>query len=179
MNSQLDQTVLICSGFTFFLFLAIHIFALRVLKKCSAPPLIIGSIITGGLLSLWIFWLLVGINDLSLFYSRASLAFACGVSLLIYMLLVFHYIAWIFGMGEAAIRIRLLFEIDKAHSGSVSLVNILERYNAEKILEVRLERLVTAGHVRLEGAFYKLNSPILLSQLWLIRFFKNLLGMET
>lgn len=95
----------------------------------------------------------------------------------VYSLLVLLYISLVFGMGEGAVRIRLLREINSRPSRSATLGEILQAYNAEKILEIRLERLVSAGHLRFDGRHYQLGNPILLLQGLANRFLKFLLGI--
>lgn len=98
-------------------------------------------------------------------------------SAIVYVLLVLHYLVWVFGMGEAAIRIRLLRELERSETQSASLEEIKQNYNAEKILKSRLDRLVGAGHLAFDGKCYTLKSKILLIQIYVERIFKKLLGI--
>ena len=100
-------------------------------------------------------------------------------SVLIYICLVFHYLVWVFGMGEAAIRIRLLRELDRTPSKSVSLREICLHYNVDKILQSRLERLVSAGHLHFDGQYYSIRKKILLVQAQVEKMVKVLLGIPS
>ncbi|GEM_PF-4821469 len=175
MTSHLDAAVILSAGFSFILFLLIHILGLRSLKKLSAPVIIIASIFFGIIANLlWLFYFSDAWH-LKIQFSFWLLLFAAAISILIYLFFVLHYLAFIFGMGEASIRIRLLFEVSKSET---SLEEILKNYNADKILTVRLARLVMAGHFMFDGNCYRIKSPVLLIQLWLISFFKRLLGIK-
>ena len=98
--------------------------------------------------------------------------------LIIYSLLVLLYLSLVFGMGEAAVRIRLLREIDAKPSRTATLAEICHAYNAEKILELRLGRLVSAGHLRFDGERYHLGNRILLIQGLATKLLKFLLGIK-
>jgi len=168
MNT-IDYAIITSAGTGLFFFLFTHILALRYLKRFSAPILIITSILAGFLCGVFVFILF---NQIMVKDSVVIFGFSAILSSVIYLFFVFHYIAWFFGMGEASVRIRLLFELDRsATQEGASLEEIMKNYNAEKILETRLARLVTAGHASFDGTFYRMKSPILLVQLMLIRFF--------
>lgn len=95
----------------------------------------------------------------------------------IYLLLFFHYLAWVFGMGEAAIRIRLLRELLARPSHMATLNEIMANYNAEKVLEYRLARLVGSGHLTFDGKFYSIKNTILILQVIVCSKVKRILGI--
>ncbi len=172
--ASIDFMVLLSAGICFFFFLIFHVIALRVFKDFPAPPSIIGSLIAGlSLNAILTFFYPTEVKEL---LTLGQLLFALFVSETIYFFLVFHYIAFVFGMNEASIRIRLLFEVGS--SSWITSEEILSRYNAEQILKVRLTRLVSAGHFKFDGSRYEVKSPVLLLQLKLINFFKGLLGIQ-
>ncbi len=149
----------------FAFFLVLHALLLRINESFPADRAISGSLGLGVLIQLII-----------LFIAKA--APATGIySVLIYILLVFHYLVWVFGMGEAAIRIRLLRELDRMPSKSASLTEICVNYNVEKILKSRLDRLVGASHLKFDGQYYFLNKKILLVQARIEKMIKRLLGI--
>ena len=170
---SIDFMVLLSAVVSFCFFFALHVIALRIFKNFSAPPSIIGSLLAGILLNVILTFFYPAEVKESLTLNQ--LLFALFVAETIYFFLVFHYIAFVFGMNEASIRVRLLFEVgSKDH---ITSDEILRRYNAEGILKVRLARLISAGHFKFDGTRYEVKSPVLLIQLKLIQFFKGLLGI--
>ena len=171
-----DYSIWIAAFSNFCFFLVFHILLLRS-KLQSTPRAIVCSAVlglSGTVLSLS--WFVTREMGLSLYSFWVILAASCS-AILIYSLLVFHYLALIFGMGESAIRIRLLYELDHASSRGLTIDEIYNCYNAEKILEIRLERLVTTGHLTFDGKFWRISNPILLIQAYLTRILKCLMGI--
>lgn len=82
-------------------------------------------------------------------------------NLLIYALLCYCYFH-VVNMGETARRIRILAELTEA-GGSLSLREILERYNAREIIDRRLTRLLNSGQVKCENGRYYIANPIVLT----------------
>lgn len=74
------------------------------------------------------------------------------LNLLIYALLGQCYSEFV-GIGETSIRIRVLREILEAEGG-LSMEEILNRYNAREIVDVRLARLVRGGQVIYKNGRY-------------------------
>ncbi len=95
---------------------------------------------------------------------------------LLYGLLVFNYGTWIFGMGEAALRVRLLYEVED-RGGAATVAEVLDRYNASLILDRRLEKLVASGHLTFDGARYLLARESLRAPLVLVRWHRRFLGL--
>lgn len=69
----------------------------------------------------------------------------------------FHFI----NLGETARRIRILRELYDSKSG-LSMKEILERYNAGNVVEMRLERLLRNGQVIYKNNRYYIGKPIML-----------------
>lgn len=82
------------------------------------------------------------------------------VNLIIYLSVSFHYFTFL-NLGETARRIRVLRELYEAKEG-LSLSEILERYNAKMIVEVRLKRLLNNGQIILKDNRYYIGSPLML-----------------
>lgn len=87
----------------------------------------------------------------------AGLLGAAAASLL-YALLAVHLISLIFGMGETAVRIRLLFELLKRPGRRATMEEILRDYNSRVFIGYRLARMTGGGQLRVEGGVYRLNS---------------------
>ena len=176
--SHLDIAVLTSAANALFAFLVFHVLLMRVFKAINMPFLILTSIVLGVFLNGFSFNLVLEVSGINKEIPLRLSLFSAVLSVTLYALLVFHYIAWIFGMSEAAIRIRLLFEVGKKPHGGVKVGEILEHYNAATILEVRLKRLVTAGHIRFDGSRYQIKISPLLIQLWLMKGIMKLLGAD-
>lgn len=69
----------------------------------------------------------------------------------------FHFI----NLGETARRIRILRELYDSKQG-LSEKEILEKYNAEEIVERRINRLMSNGQILYTDGRYYINSPIML-----------------
>ncbi len=170
---NIDMVVLLSATASFIFFLVVHVIVLRTLTRFPAPISFLVSIACGLLINVTLFYQFETES-----ISALNRLFAAGVSLLIYLFLILHYLAFIFGMSEASIRVRLLIEVGNASSKGISSGEILGRYNAKQILNVRLGRLISAGHFKFDGTYYSIKSKILLLQLFLINLFKTLLGIE-
>lgn len=93
----------------------------------------------------------------SLAIDRVSLI---GVNLIIYSCLSYCYFHFI-NMGETARRIRLLRELDEAPLG-LSEEELLGRYNAEEIINIRMSRLINNGQIKLCQGRYYIGGPVML-----------------
>lgn len=175
LRSSLDLFCLTSSFFSFLFFLGIHMMVLRHREKWPTSQVVLFSFGLGALVDGAIF-VFVGPQETAARQIYPALGVALCSSLLIYSLLFFHYLAWVFGMGEAAIRIRLLRELENAPSQSATLKEIYAGYDAEKMLEIRLSRLTGSGHLFFDGQGYSINHRILLLQSWVMETFQRLLG---
>ena len=174
--ASVDSVVFFSSVAGLILFFAAHVGFLRFGQWPSTFKAMLFSVVVGWTTQevLFGFFWIYGLAKKS--YSVWAMLFFSGLSSGLYGLLVFHYIAWIFGMGEAAIRIRLLDELDRMPGGSANLDEIYERYNAEMIFRTRLSRLVNAGHLAYDGSAYRIRSRVLFVQSAISNGLKRLLG---
>lgn len=69
----------------------------------------------------------------------------------------FHFI----NLGETARRIRILRELQNSDNG-LSLEEILKRYNAKSIIDVRISRLINNGQIKLRNEKYYIDNPTVL-----------------
>ena len=173
-----DGAAILAAFGAFIFFLILHVVLLRRNKSFPANRAILLSFISGTFVTAGIYFVRLR-GAISLHHSSAVIEVGIVVSIVIYILLVFHYLVWCFGMGEAAIRIRLLRELDKTSSKSAILSEILLGYNAEKILRSRLLRLVESGHAGYDGRYYTVRNKILLIQAAVEKILKRLLGIST
>ena len=173
----METAVLLATGTSFALFLILHIFLLRLWVFQPAPRIIFLSLSIGFLFGP-LFFFLVTPSFVIFPDSVPEILLLAFLSMFLYGLLVLQYIAWIFGMGEAAIRIRILLELQRRFSKGASLNEIYEHYNAEQILKVRLSRLVNAGHLTEAGDRYQLKKRILIIEAFVIRMLKLWMGIS-
>lgn len=69
----------------------------------------------------------------------------------------FHFI----NLGETARRIRILRELNNSNNG-LTLEEILRRYNARTIVDVRITRLVNNRQIVVKNGRYHIGKPIML-----------------
>lgn len=85
---------------------------------------------------------------------------SAALNLLTYGVLSFGYFHFI-NLGETARRIRIIREIDAA-GRPLTREEILDRYSAESIVQVRLQRLLSTGQIaQREGRYYLANPTVL------------------
>ncbi len=82
------------------------------------------------------------------------------VNIIIYSSLGYCYFHFL-NLGETARRIRILRELYDSNGG-LTLEEILKRYNAKKMVELRLQRLLSNGQVILKDGMLYIRKPILL-----------------
>jgi hypothetical protein len=82
------------------------------------------------------------------------------VNLIIYLCLSYCYFNFI-NMGETARRIRLLRELYDSALG-LSKEEILLKYNAEQVVDLRMRRLLNNHQIILRSARYYVASPVML-----------------
>jgi hypothetical protein len=91
-------------------------------------------------------------------WEKISMLLSNGI---IYFFLWYCYFNFV-NMGETARRIRIITELYYAPEG-LTTEEILERYNAEAIIQKRLTRLIHNKQVIIAEGRYKINSLLLLS----------------
>ena len=64
-------------------------------------------------------------------------------------------------MGETARRIRILQEIGETENG-ITLEELIARYNAEYMLQIRIARLVHSRQIKLVDGKYQIDRKIML-----------------
>ncbi len=172
-----DGLILAVSFSSFFLFMVGHILALRMTPVNQTARVMVGAIALGFLINIsaFIFIALAGFSKAGI--RIPQLIFGAGISSVLYALLVFNYVGWIFGMGIAAIRIRLLLLLMNTPAHRATREQILTQCNAGDILRIRLARLVGSGHLILDGDSYRFHSKVLTVQAWITAGLSALLGI--
>ena len=69
-------------------------------------------------------------------------------------LLCFVYVLCVFGPYETSVRMRLVREIARAASGGISRQELLKRYSAQTIVDLRLRRLMGSGDIVEKDGLY-------------------------
>ncbi|GJQ57647.1 MAG: hypothetical protein D8M57_00210 [Candidatus Scalindua sp. AMX11] len=82
------------------------------------------------------------------------------VNIIIYSSLGYCYFHFV-NLGETARRIRILRELYDS-KGGLTLDEILERYNAKRMVDLRLQRLLNNGQVVLKDGILFNGKPVLL-----------------
>ena len=139
--------------FSFVIFLLVHVITFRRV----APEHLLRS-----LLMCTISIMALPVLMMAVFYmlkaADASLqAWVCAavVSSLIQGLLCFVYVLCVFGPYETSVRMRLVREVARGGASGISLQDLLGRYNAETIVDVRLQRLVGSGDIIENNGLYR------------------------
>ncbi|MFI5348705.1 MAG: hypothetical protein ACHQ2Z_04110 [Elusimicrobiota bacterium] len=158
----------------FIVFLAAHVSSFRYLRPKKQSPTLTASFLLG--------------TAAAGAVSARFLATACpptvsfsGVvlALVLYGLLALLYMAFIFGMAEAALRIRLLFELERQPNRKASAAEIYRSYNADLIFAARLNRLLGAGHLQVHNGAFRMRNPVLLGQLAVVDLLGGLMGLRS
>jgi len=95
------------------------------------------------------------------------------VNLIIYGVLGYCYFHFI-NLGETARRIRILRELYDANGG-LTLEEILQRYNAGNIVEMRINRLLKNDQIKYNNGRYYIGKPIMLLIAKIILLMKRLI----
>jgi hypothetical protein len=173
----LDIFTLGIAAASFILFFLLHVLLLRRNRQATSQMILISFFF--GFVATMIAFLCLYVFGAQT-DSRAALdcLVAALASAFLYALFFIQYIAWVFGMGEAAVRIRLLVEVGLSGKRGVSLAEIYTVYNAKNIMQTRMSRLVSANHLSMEGETYRMKSGILILQLNITRILRCVLGLN-
>lgn len=110
------------------------------------------------------FFTLLALNVSLLLYPAGSLEDTLCTFIansLIYAALGYCYFHFV-NLGETARRIRILRELYDSENKALSMAEILKRYNAKDIVEVRLNRLLGSRQVVFDKERYYIGKPVVL-----------------
>lgn len=96
-----------------------------------------------------------------------------AANLITYVLWGYAYFHFV-NLGETGRRIRILREFEEAPQG-LSTAELLNRYNAQEVIERRMERLLSSAQVVSKNGAYRIANPLLLWSARTIVFLKMLL----
>jgi hypothetical protein len=170
-----DGLVIATSCLGFVLFLSVHVTLFRLLPVNASAKMMLFAIGSGELFSVGV---LIGAAwgcEWNAFIFTGTLVIA---TLAIYNLFIYHYICWVYGVGEAAIRIRLLRTIYGCPSHQATIHQIYDDYDGEKVLQMRLGRLGRSNHIRVAGDGYTSGSFLLIWQNTILKTFRKALGIN-
>ncbi|MCP4369915.1 MAG: hypothetical protein GY797_17640 [Deltaproteobacteria bacterium] len=131
----------------------IQISSVRIFSRLG----VLKSVILGfasGLFSLFVFGVVCA------FFCERAFVITIVVDSIIYLPLGYGYFHFV-NLGETARRIRILREIYDSGRG-LSMDEILERYNADMVVKVRLERLLNNGQILDKNDRYYIGKPTML-----------------
>ena len=94
--------------------------------------------------------------------SRLDAWGAVAAAMAAYVLLAYCYVIGFFNIGESARRIRLLIELESAGARGLTRDEILTAYNAQMIVDARLQRLLSGGQIAERNGRYVLVSRVML-----------------
>jgi hypothetical protein len=167
----LDIAIIFVSCCAFFTFIVMQILILRFTSQKN----VINSL-SRLMISSLIITLLVFVN-----YEYYSFEDNLLIIILVipnYILMVYLYSLYIFGVYESSIRIRLIREIDNYRLSGVLFVDLLEHYNDEEIIRKRIARLISSGEIKSINDKYIINNKcgIFSIQVIVINYLKKLLS---
>ena len=87
---------------------------------------------------------------------RSAMVLCTLLSLAVYAMVTFLYVLCLFGPHESSIRIRIIRELDKFYPNACPENVLRGAYNAQIILQRRLDRLMSAGDITFDGKRYRL-----------------------
>jgi hypothetical protein len=146
-----------------------HIVIVRWRRQRSLLRAVILGFLLGGLMVV----ILEGGLFFSLRIDRPAMGWNTLTNLLIYVILSYGYFHFV-NLGETARRIRILREIAEAPTG-LSVAELLTRYNARQIVEIRLRRLLQNGQICVQADRYIIGKPVMLSMAYTIVWLKRLM----
>lgn len=150
-----DAMILACALGGFLGYFLIQLIVFRLIDHRGILQGLMNTFFMGGAINIALsVWLLSSYTDL--------VAFGALVSFVIYGLICFFYVLYFFGIYESSLRMRLLRELYRHYPQGVTLDVLLQSYNAQKIMQTRLERFVGSGGVIVEDNIYRIGkqSPI-------------------
>ncbi len=172
MMNRLDLWIVIASLIGLVIFLMAHILIFRYKKPKGVERTIQISFALG---------ILADVGSMLVWGGASSwplLGLGVFMSLAIFAMCFFNYMSLVFGMGEVAIRVRLIREIDARPTGSATLEELYQKYNTDMILTARLARLTAAGYLRLENNYYRIQSRLLFLHSHLLKTIRTLMGLR-
>ena len=140
--------------------LAINVFVQILLFKYSSKYKLLRSISSGfiaGMLALCAIECYIILRQATPSWSMASIF---TVNLITYCCLGYCYFHFI-NLGETARRIRLLRDLYDA-PGGLREEDLLSRYNAREVVNIRLTRLLSNNQIILRDSKYYIASPVML-----------------
>ena len=159
---------LLCLGVNVIL----QVLSSRYISSLSLLKSVYLGFLSGFVFFLFCEFLLFSMNpDFSWWFAGTSAS-----NLIIYFALGYCYFHFI-NLGETARRIRILREIYDSHDG-LSTDGILERYNADEIVEKRLRRLINNGQIVSRDGRYYIGRPEVLLMANILAAMKLLLFVK-
>lgn len=139
----------------------------------SSQVLIYRHIKQSGLLKSEYLGFLIGLLAIFIFKPQVFPAGIFITNLITYCALSYCYFHFV-NLGETARRIRIMRELAESDTG-LSLDDLLQRYNAQEIVERRMGRLLANGQIILRDGRYYIGKPIVLWMAKILLFMKRVI----
>lgn len=167
ISGTLDCCVLAAAAFGWAVFFASHVVLLRRFTADAGKAFLGGFAL--GLAGVAGFWFFAPFSD-------AELMAGGIMSVILFGLFFLHFTSLIFGVGESAVRFRILRELELRGEGGLTLSELYARYNTQAMLRIRLARLTAGGQLRVENGLYRAGDcRVLLLQIRFMDLLKRLL----
>lgn len=174
--STLDTVIVGTALVSFAAFVVLHVLVIRYRQSVSSLKALKDVFVIGLALNLALGFLAVRfVPDVSGSGTGGTLLAGGATSVFIYGVLAFVFVIAVFNLGETARRIRLLRELYRSPTRNLTLDEILETYNADVILTLRLSRLVRSGQLTFDGHGYRIGGRFFLFQAQMLWFMRRLL----
>ena len=155
MTMSFDSWIVVTGAASFINFFIIHVIVLRFASGDHVLKALMLSIWLAFVGHLIFIFLYLMNNDYLVpqLGIRGDIIWAV-LSLLIYFLSVFFYVLCVFGPTETSVRFRIIEELGMEKKRGLGLRELLNRYNAREILNLRINRLQKAGDIECRDGKY-------------------------
>jgi hypothetical protein len=153
---SIDMLTVGSGVFSFVIFLLIHVITFRRVRPEHLLRSLLACVM--GIMGLPV--VLMGIFYICKLMNAPLEDWVCAAILasLIEGLLCFFYILCVFGPYETSVRMRLVREIAAAPPEGISMKELLQRYNHESIVNLRLKRLIGSGDIIEKDGRYRVGN---------------------
>ncbi len=178
--AAIDWFIIGSATLSFFAFVLFYIAIFRLVKRNAVLKWLIYIFFMGLLVNLGITAWFMFQNDVVFslgLYASLTIIF---LPMLFYGFLSFLYVVCIFGTYESSIRLRIVRELSEAATAGLTWDELLQRYNDEMILKIRLDRLLVSKELSFDGAYYRVQKkPNVFSMITAIsQVFRKLYGLN-
>jgi len=150
---QMDLLTVGVGLVSFGIFLLIHVVTFRWLRPEELLKSLLACVFAISALPLALMGILFVIKPVDA--SLQAWILASLLALAVAGLLCFVYVLCLFGPFETSVRVRLVREIARGGLKGISHQELLQRYNAQTIVNIRLRRLTGSGDIIEQSGLYR------------------------